>query len=145
MFLSCVFGSHSSVITPWVHLIRPMSDLLPRFQTLCRSPTRVMSGAGLELHDAASTGDYDALEEFVKTGKYDVNLKDIDASNRTALHWACQKGDYTLQTITAGRSVCVRKVITLQLVTADRYIRVTKVITHFKRSQLVDQFVSERW
>ena len=72
-----------------------------------------MSGAGLELHDAASTGDYDALEEFVKTGKYDVNLKDIDASNRTALHWACQKGDYTLQMITAGRSVCVRKVIIL--------------------------------
>ncbi|KAL8578168.1 hypothetical protein ACOMHN_051723 [Nucella lapillus] len=51
-----------------------------------------MSGAGLEVHDAASTGDYDALEELIKTGKYDVNLKDIDSGNRTALHWACQKG-----------------------------------------------------
>ncbi|KAK7502249.1 hypothetical protein BaRGS_00006613 [Batillaria attramentaria] len=51
-----------------------------------------MSGAGLELHDAASTGDYDTMEEFIKAGKCDVNLKDIDSSNRTALHWACQKG-----------------------------------------------------
>ncbi|KAL8562306.1 hypothetical protein ACOMHN_037262 [Nucella lapillus] len=51
-----------------------------------------MSGAGLELHDAASTGDYDAMEEYVKSGKYDVNLKDLDMGNRTALHWASQKG-----------------------------------------------------
>ncbi|XP_076462465.1 ankyrin repeat domain-containing protein 66-like isoform X3 [Babylonia areolata] len=52
----------------------------------------LMSGAGLELHDAASTGDYDALEEYVRSGNYDVNLKDVDSGNRTALHWACQKG-----------------------------------------------------
>ncbi|XP_070194406.1 ankyrin repeat domain-containing protein 66-like [Littorina saxatilis] len=51
-----------------------------------------MTQMGLELHDAASTGDYDALEEYVKSGKYDLNLKDIDTHNRTALHWACQKG-----------------------------------------------------
>ena len=62
-----------------------------------------MSGAGLEIHDAASTGDYDALEEFVKTGKYDVNLKDIDASNRTALHWACQKGKVYEKMLVADR------------------------------------------
>ncbi|XP_076441367.1 ankyrin repeat domain-containing protein 66-like [Babylonia areolata] len=51
-----------------------------------------MSGTGLEIHDAASTGDYDSLEELIKTGKYDLNLKDVDSGNRTALHWACQKG-----------------------------------------------------
>ena len=33
-------------------------------------------------------------------------------SHSWSIH-SCHKGDYTLQTITAGRSVCVRKVITL--------------------------------
>lgn len=51
-----------------------------------------MSVTGLELHEAASLGDYDALEEHLKTGKFDVNQKDADCSNRTPLHWACQKG-----------------------------------------------------
>ena len=48
--------------------------------------------AGLEIHDAASTGDYDTLEEYLKSGKVDVNLKDCEWNNRTALHWACAKG-----------------------------------------------------
>ncbi|XP_064606992.1 ankyrin repeat domain-containing protein 66-like isoform X2 [Liolophura sinensis] len=48
--------------------------------------------AGLEIHDAAATGDYDTLEECVKSGKFDVNLKDVEWNNRTALHWACAKG-----------------------------------------------------
>lgn len=48
--------------------------------------------AGLEIHDAASTGDYDSLEEYLKSGKFDVNLKDGEWGNRTALHWACAKG-----------------------------------------------------
>ena len=47
---------------------------------------------GLEVHEAASTGDYDALEEFVSSGKYDLNLADEDWGNKTALHWACQRG-----------------------------------------------------
>ncbi|GFO05109.1 ankyrin repeat domain-containing protein 66 [Plakobranchus ocellatus] len=47
---------------------------------------------GLEVHEAASTGDYDTLEEFVKSGKYDINLGDDDWGNKTALHWSCQKG-----------------------------------------------------
>ncbi|KAL4237161.1 Ankyrin repeats (3 copies) [Mactra antiquata] len=48
--------------------------------------------AGLEIHDAASTGDYDTLEEYLKSGKLDVNLKDVEWGSRTALHWACSKG-----------------------------------------------------
>lgn len=48
--------------------------------------------AGLEIHDAASTGDYDSLEEYLRSGKFDVNLKDSEWCNRTALHWACAKG-----------------------------------------------------
>ncbi|GFS15053.1 ankyrin repeat domain-containing protein 66 [Elysia marginata] len=47
---------------------------------------------GLEVHEAASTGDYDSLEEFVSTAKYDLNLADEDWGNKTALHWACQRG-----------------------------------------------------
>ncbi|XP_052774622.1 ankyrin repeat domain-containing protein 66-like isoform X2 [Mya arenaria] len=48
--------------------------------------------AGLEIHDAASTGDLDSLEEYLRSGKFDVNLRDEEWSNRTALHWACAKG-----------------------------------------------------
>ncbi|RUS75140.1 hypothetical protein EGW08_017103, partial [Elysia chlorotica] len=47
---------------------------------------------GLEVHEAASTGDYDSLEEYLSTGKYDLNLGDEDWGNKTALHWACQRG-----------------------------------------------------
>lgn len=47
---------------------------------------------GLEMHDAASTGDFDSLEEYLKSGKIDVNFKDEEWNNRTALHWACAKG-----------------------------------------------------
>ena len=65
-----------------------------------------MSGAGLELHDAASTGDYDALEEYIRTGKYDLNLKDIDAGNRTALHWACQKGQSATWSVQGAPKPC---------------------------------------
>ncbi|XP_052097754.1 ankyrin repeat domain-containing protein 66-like [Mytilus californianus] len=48
--------------------------------------------AGLEIHEAAATGDYDSLEEYLKHSKIDVNLKDIEWDDRTALHWACMKG-----------------------------------------------------
>lgn len=50
--------------------------------------------AGLEIHDAASTGDFDSLEEYLRSGKFDVNLKDAEWGNRTALHWACAKGTH---------------------------------------------------
>ena len=48
--------------------------------------------AGLELHEAASTGDYDSLEEYIKSGKFDLNLRDAEWKNKTALHWAATKG-----------------------------------------------------
>ncbi|KAH3696850.1 ankyrin repeat domain-containing protein 66-like [Dreissena polymorpha] len=47
---------------------------------------------GLEIHDAASTGDFDSLEEYLKSGKFDVNMRDEEWGSRTALHWACAKG-----------------------------------------------------
>ena len=49
--------------------------------------------AGLEIHEAAATGDYDAIEEYLKNSKCDVNLKDVEWDDRTALHWACMKGN----------------------------------------------------
>ena len=47
---------------------------------------------GLEVHEAASSGDRDSLEDYVTSGKYDLNMKDPDWKNRTPLHWACSKG-----------------------------------------------------
>lgn len=49
--------------------------------------------AGLEIHEAAATGDCDSLEEYLKNSKIDVNLKDVEWDERTALHWACMKGE----------------------------------------------------
>ncbi|KAH9513641.1 hypothetical protein Btru_041675 [Bulinus truncatus] len=46
----------------------------------------------LEIHEAASHGDFDALEEFIRSGKFDVNQGDVDFGDKTPLHWACQKG-----------------------------------------------------
>ena len=48
--------------------------------------------AGLELHEAAATGDSDTLEEFLQTSKLDVNMKDAEWHDKTALHWAATKG-----------------------------------------------------
>ncbi|XP_046367433.2 ankyrin repeat domain-containing protein 66-like [Haliotis rufescens] len=48
--------------------------------------------AGLELHEAAAVSDYDTLEEYLRSGKFDVNLKDEDWHNMTAMHWASTKG-----------------------------------------------------
>ena len=52
--------------------------------------------SGLELHEASSMGDYDALEDYLKSGKYDVNLQDPEWKNKTPLHWAAGRGQ-TLQ------------------------------------------------
>ncbi|ESO95890.1 hypothetical protein LOTGIDRAFT_144404 [Lottia gigantea] len=48
--------------------------------------------AGLEIHEAAATGDHEALEDFLKTKKFNVNLKDVEYHKKTALHWACARG-----------------------------------------------------
>ena len=47
---------------------------------------------GLELHEAATLGDYDSLDDYVSSGRFDLNMKDPEWQNRTALHWACAKG-----------------------------------------------------
>ena len=47
---------------------------------------------GLEMHEACTVGDLDSLEEYLRSGKYDVNMKDPEWQNRTPLHWACAKG-----------------------------------------------------
>ncbi len=49
--------------------------------------------SGLELHEACSVGDYDTLEDYLKSGKYDVNLKDPEWRDKTPLHWAAGKGN----------------------------------------------------
>ena len=48
--------------------------------------------SGLELHEASSVGDYDTLEDYLKSGKYDVNLQDPEWKNKTPLHWAAARG-----------------------------------------------------
>ncbi|ELU18823.1 hypothetical protein CAPTEDRAFT_133071 [Capitella teleta] len=48
--------------------------------------------SGLEVHEACTTGDLDALEEYLRTGKFDVNMKDPDWQNRTPIHWAAARG-----------------------------------------------------
>ena len=47
---------------------------------------------GLEMHEAASLGDYDSLEDHINSGKYDINQRDPDWKNKTPLHWASGKG-----------------------------------------------------
>jgi hypothetical protein len=72
--------------------------------------------AGLELHEAASVGDQDSLEQYMRSGKYDVNLRDVEWGSRTALHWASTKGRLDTQrhcdnikygTILSGRNIHV--------------------------------------
>lgn len=53
--------------------------------------------SGLELHEAASMGDYDTLEELIFSKKIDINLRDPEWRDRTALHWACSKGTAILK------------------------------------------------
>lgn len=56
---------------------------------------RGVTMSGLELHEACTVGDRDALESYLRSGKYDVNLKDPEWKYKTALHWAAHKGIYT--------------------------------------------------
>ncbi len=53
----------------------------------------------LSLHDAAASGDERRVEEFklfVKRGKFDINFKDEDWGERTALHCASERGKHFL-------------------------------------------------
>lgn len=57
---------------------------------------RVAMATGLEVHEACTMGDFDSLEEYLRSGKYDVNMKDPEWQNRSPLHWACAKGGYNI-------------------------------------------------
>ena len=46
----------------------------------------------LVLHEACAIGDYEALEEYLKTGKYDPNCRDDEWGGKAPLHWACIRG-----------------------------------------------------
>lgn len=49
----------------------------------------------LSLHDAAASGDEKKLEElkiFIKRGKFEIDFKDEDWGERTALHCASERG-----------------------------------------------------
>lgn len=46
----------------------------------------------LVLHEAAASGDYHELESLLMMGRIDVNFKDAEFGDRTALHWAAAKG-----------------------------------------------------
>lgn len=46
-----------------------------------------------ELHEAAALGDYDLVNEILKTGRCDPNHKDADWNDKTPLHWAAAKGE----------------------------------------------------
>ncbi|KAK2826577.1 hypothetical protein Q5P01_020791 [Channa striata] len=45
-----------------------------------------------ELHQAAAAGDFEEVEEILRENKCDPNQRDVDWSNKTALHWAAAKG-----------------------------------------------------
>lgn len=46
----------------------------------------------LVLHEACAIGDAEALEEYLKTGKYDPNCTDEEWGGKAPLHWACIRG-----------------------------------------------------
>lgn len=46
----------------------------------------------LVLHEAAVNGDYQQLESMLMIHRIDVDYKDEDFGDRTALHWAASKG-----------------------------------------------------
>jgi hypothetical protein len=53
-------------------------------------PEAVMSE--LVLHEAAASGNYHELESLLMMGRIDVNFKDAEFGDRTALHWAAARG-----------------------------------------------------
>ncbi|OWF56332.1 ankyrin repeat domain-containing protein 66-like isoform X1 [Mizuhopecten yessoensis] len=59
---------------------------------MSRDEKKMHVSDGLEVHEAAATGDADSLVEYLRTNKYDVNLRDADWNDRAALHWAALRG-----------------------------------------------------
>ncbi|NXT76309.1 ANR66 protein, partial [Zapornia atra] len=49
-----------------------------------------------ELHEAVASGDYDLVDEILRTGRCDPNHKDVDWHDKTPLHWAAAKGQSEL-------------------------------------------------
>ena len=47
----------------------------------------------LVLHEAAASGNYHELESLLMMGRIDVNFKDAEFGDRTALHWAAGRGN----------------------------------------------------
>ncbi|NXC40345.1 ANR66 protein, partial [Penelope pileata] len=66
-----------------------------------------------ELHEAVASGDYDLVEEILRTGRCDPNHKDVDWSDRTPLHWAAAKGHSAMLRLLASRGarLCLRSAV----------------------------------
>ena len=50
----------------------------------------------LVLHEAAANGEWQTLESMLMIQRIDVDHKDEDFGDRTALHWAASKGKGTI-------------------------------------------------
>lgn len=50
----------------------------------------------LVLHEAAANGEWQTLESMLMIQRIDVDHKDEDFGDRTALHWAASKGNGTI-------------------------------------------------
>ncbi|NWS76026.1 ANR66 protein, partial [Crotophaga sulcirostris] len=63
-----------------------------------------------ELHEAVALGDYDLVEEILRSGRCDPNHKDVDWHDRTPLHWAAAKGKSELVKLLVdhGARLCLR-------------------------------------
>lgn len=61
-----------------------------------------LPGTMTELHEAVALGDYDLVDEILRTGRCDPNHKDVDWHDRTPLHWAAAKGKGIPCSVTAA-------------------------------------------
>ena len=64
------------------------------FAFVCRSFSSLRKGGMTELvlHEAAVNGEYQQLESMLMIHRIDIDHKDEDFGDRTALHWAASKG-----------------------------------------------------
>ncbi|EDO44534.1 predicted protein [Nematostella vectensis] len=72
-----------------------LSTSLPGFHLPFKTGLRCGQLHELFLHEVCALGDAGKLEElgsFVRKSKLDVNIRDEDWKNKTALHWAAGKG-----------------------------------------------------